>query len=124
MPGSSARTTSPGERRWRRHVGRMTSRRPIRITGKYAFHASAQSASWTIRVRSSPIAAVRRPGGARGPSRPRPRRGPRSRDRARAGTRARSPVGSGRPWRQGPRRPVRRRARPTSRRMPPGPGSR
>ena len=33
----------------------MTSRRPTRMTGKYAFHASAQSASWTTRVRSSPI---------------------------------------------------------------------
>ena len=33
----------------------MTSRRPTRMTGKYAFQASAQSASWTIRVRSSPI---------------------------------------------------------------------
>ena len=28
----------------------MTSRRPMRMTGKYAFQASAQSASWTIRV--------------------------------------------------------------------------
>ena len=55
MPGSSARTTSSGDGLWRRQVGRMTSRRPTRRTGKYAFQASAQSASWTIRVRSSPI---------------------------------------------------------------------
>jgi hypothetical protein len=54
-PGSSDRTTSPGCRRWRRHVGRMTSRRPIRSTGKWLFHASAQSASRTIRGLSSPI---------------------------------------------------------------------
>ncbi len=27
----------------------------MRMTGKYAFQASAQSASWTIRVVSSPI---------------------------------------------------------------------
>ena len=33
----------------------MTRRRPTRRTGKYAFQASAQSSSWTIRVRSSPI---------------------------------------------------------------------
>ena len=33
----------------------MTSRRPTRSTGKYAFQASAQSASSTTRVRSSPI---------------------------------------------------------------------
>ncbi len=48
IPGSSARTTSSGARRWRRQVGRITRRRPIRMTGKYAFQASAQSASWTI----------------------------------------------------------------------------
>ena len=34
IPGSSASTTSPGRRRWRRQVGRMTMRRPIRSTGK------------------------------------------------------------------------------------------
>ena len=55
IPGSRARTTSSGARRCRRHVGRITSRRPIRMTGKCAFHASAQSASWTSRVVSSPI---------------------------------------------------------------------
>ena len=33
-PGSSASTTSSGSRRWRRQVGRMTSRRPTRRTGK------------------------------------------------------------------------------------------
>ena len=65
-PGSSARTTSSGARRWRRQVGRMTSRRPMRMTGKYAFHASAQSASWTTRVRSSPIG--RSPNACRCPS--------------------------------------------------------
>ena len=66
IPGSSARTTSSGSRRWRRQVGRMTSRRPTRRTGKYAFQASAQSASWTTRVRSSPIG--RRPNAWRWPS--------------------------------------------------------
>ena len=55
MPGSSDRTTSPGCRRWRRQVGRMTSRRPIRSTGKWLFQASAQSASRTSRVCRSPI---------------------------------------------------------------------
>src|SRR2546422_3991164 len=44
----------------------MTSRRPIRITGKCAFHASAQSASWTMRVWSSPMG--RSPKACRWPS--------------------------------------------------------
>src|SRR6185369_9761157 len=55
IPGSRSRTTSPGAGSWASQVGRMTSRRPIRITGKWAFQASAQSASWTTRVVSSPI---------------------------------------------------------------------
>ena len=55
IPGSRAMTTSPCRRRWRRQVGRMTSRRPTRRTGKWAFQAVAQSASWTTRVSSSPI---------------------------------------------------------------------
>ena len=38
----------------------------MRITGKYAFHASAQSSSCTIRVRSSPM--VRSPNAWRWPS--------------------------------------------------------
>ena len=42
-------------RRWRRQVGRITSRRPIRRTGKWAFQALAQSASWTTDSSSSPI---------------------------------------------------------------------
>ena len=66
MPGSSARTTSSGWRRCRRQVGRITSRRPTRRTGKCAFQASAQSSSCTIRVRSSPI--VRSPNAWRCPS--------------------------------------------------------
>ena len=44
----------------------MTSRRPIRSTGKWLFHASAQSASRTRRVRSSPIG--RSPKACRWPS--------------------------------------------------------
>ena len=55
MPGSSARTTSSGWRRWRRQVGRMTIRRPIRSTGKCAFQAFAQSASRTMAAARSPI---------------------------------------------------------------------
>ena len=47
-------------------VGRITSRRPTRSTGKCAFQASAQSASSTRRVRSSPIG--RRPNAWRWPS--------------------------------------------------------
>ena len=66
IPGSSAMTTSSGAARCRRQVGRMTSRRPTRRTGKCAFQASAQSASWTTRVRSSPIG--RRPNAWRWPS--------------------------------------------------------
>src|SRR6266508_575574 len=54
-PGSRARTTSPGARRWRRHVGRMTMPRPTRRTGKWAFQASAQSVSCTMRTCRSPI---------------------------------------------------------------------
>src|SRR5215210_395938 len=66
IPGSSSRTTSPGSARWRRQVGRMTIRRPIRSTGKCSFHASAQSPSATILVRSCPIG--RRPNAWRCPS--------------------------------------------------------
>ena len=55
IPGSSAMTTSPEVGRCSRHVGRMTSRRPTRSTGKCSFQASAQSSSWTTRVCSSPI---------------------------------------------------------------------
>ena len=55
IPGSSAMTMSPGRRRWRRHVGRMTIRRPIRRTPTWRFQAVAQSDSWTTCVRSSPI---------------------------------------------------------------------
>ena len=48
-PGRGRGRRRPGRRRWRRQVGRMTSRRPMRRTGKWAFQASAQSASWTTR---------------------------------------------------------------------------
>ena len=46
------------------------------------------------------------------------------RGREPAGRRGRWPAGSGRAGRRGPRRPARTRARPTSRRAPPGRGSR
>ena len=65
-PGRARGRRRPGRGRWRRQVGRMTSRRPTRRTGKCAFQASAQSSSWTIRVRSSPIG--RRPNACRWPS--------------------------------------------------------
>ena len=65
-PGRARGPRHRGPARWRRHVGRMTMRRPTRRTGKYAFQASAQSASWTMRVRSSPIG--RRPNAWRWPS--------------------------------------------------------
>ena len=39
IPGSMAITTSPGCRRWRRQVGRMTIRRPIRSTPTWRFQA-------------------------------------------------------------------------------------
>ena len=103
----------------------MTSRRPTRRTGKCAFHASAQSASWTIRVVSSPIG--RRPNAWRWPSASdglgggrrsaAPGRGP-------GGRPGRSPAGSGRPGRRGPRRPARTPARRSSRPARPGRGSR
>ena len=55
IPGSRARTTSPSAARCRRQVGRITSRRPTRSTGKCRFHSSAQSASSIRRVVTSPI---------------------------------------------------------------------
>ena len=81
-PGRGPGRRRPAARRWRRQVGRMTSRRPTRRTGKCAFQASAQSSSWTTRVRRSPIGAqperlevAERLGDARRrPPRPRPRR--------------------------------------------------
>ena len=111
--------------RWRRQVGRITSRRPTRRTGKNAFHASAQSASWTTRVRSSPIG--RSPNACRWPERLRDlRRGaPRPRpDRAQARSRGRRPGASDPAARPGPRRRARTPAPPTSRRSPRVRGSR
>ena len=81
----------PGWRRWRRHVGRMTSRRPTRSTWNWVFHASAQSASRTIRVVSSPIG--RNPKACRWPSATSPLRWPFGRRRIEPGRYARTIAG-------------------------------
>ena len=62
MPGSSASTTSSGAAAWRRHVGRMTSRRPTRSTGKCRFHASPS------RPRRSGASSARRSAAGRTPA--------------------------------------------------------
>ena len=126
MPGSSASTTSPGSRWWRRHVGRITIRRPTRSTGKCAFHAFAQSASQDdARLRGPRSAAARTPGGGRGRARPaRPRPGPRADVERAAGARARARAGRGPRARPAPRRPARTPARRSSRRARRATGSR
>ena len=55
IPGIQVEDDVVGLAACSRQVGLITIRRPTRRTGKCAFHASAQSASWTIRVVSSPI---------------------------------------------------------------------
>ena len=117
MPGSSARTSSSATALWRRHVGRMTSRRPTAAPG------SRPSRHWPSRPRGRSGSAARRsaaartPAGGRARRRPMPPRPRRPRGRGPGGRHGPWPAASGRPARRAPPRPGRRRARPTT---PPG----